>query len=124
MNVRDPIAAQTVPPALIAASGARAALRFLEFFAANIRNQHMRRADGRGVTEFLTWCDYNQVPSIVAEQPLHVAARFKEQIREHAVPIVRRHLAALHHLFDRLVTGLVMQADPAGLVRCSAGASQ
>ena len=31
MNVRVPIAAQTVPPALIAASGARASLRFPEF---------------------------------------------------------------------------------------------
>jgi hypothetical protein len=49
MNVRDPIAAQTVPSALIAASGARASLRFLEFFAANIGNQHMRRADGRAL---------------------------------------------------------------------------
>jgi hypothetical protein len=74
MNVRVSIAAQTVPPALIAASGARAALRFLEFFAANIRNQHTRRPDGRAATEFLTRGDDNQVPSIEAVQPLHVAA--------------------------------------------------
>jgi site-specific recombinase XerD len=123
MNVRVPIAAQTVPPALIAASGARAALRFLKFFAAIICSQHTRRADGRAVMELLTWYDDNQVPSIEAVQPLHVAAWIKVQIGEHAVPIVRRHLAALHHLFDQLVTGLVMQADPAGSVR-GAGASR
>jgi hypothetical protein len=36
-----------VVPALIAASGARASLCFLEFFAANIRNPHTRRAYSR-----------------------------------------------------------------------------
>jgi len=40
MNQLVPIAASTALPALIAASGARASLRFLEFFAANIRNPH------------------------------------------------------------------------------------
>jgi site-specific recombinase XerC len=123
MNVRVPIAAQAVPPALIAASGARAALRFVAFFAANIRNQHTRRADGRAATEFLTSCDDNQVPSIEAVQLLHVAASMKVQKREHAVPIVKLHLAALRHLFDWLASGLVMQADPAGSVR-GAGASR
>ena len=34
-------------PALVAAAGERAGLRFLEFFAANIRNPHMRRAYAR-----------------------------------------------------------------------------
>ncbi len=43
-----------VVPALIAAAGERASLRFLEFFAANIRNPHTRRAYGRAVAEFLT----------------------------------------------------------------------
>jgi site-specific recombinase XerD len=75
------------------------------------------------VTEFLTWCDDNQVPSIEAVQPLHVAARIKLQIREHAVPIVKPHLAALRHLFDWLVSPLVMQADPTGSAR-GAGASR
>ena len=39
-----PITAGNRVPALIAAAGDRAALRFLEFFAANIRNPHTRRA--------------------------------------------------------------------------------
>jgi hypothetical protein len=33
-------------PALVAAAGDRAGVRFLEFFAAQIRNQHTRRAYG------------------------------------------------------------------------------
>jgi hypothetical protein len=73
-----------VVPPLIAAAGKRASLRFLEFFAANIRNPHTRRAYGRAVTEFLAWCDEQGVPSVAAVQPLHVAAWIEQQTREHA----------------------------------------
>jgi len=47
---------QSVCPVLIAAAGDRAQIRFLEFFAPNIRNPHTRRAYVRAVTEFLDWC--------------------------------------------------------------------
>jgi hypothetical protein len=40
---------------LITAAGDAASLRFLEFFAANIRNPHTRRAYGRAVADFLIW---------------------------------------------------------------------
>ena len=43
----------TAVPALIAAAGDRAGMRFLEFFAANIRNPHTRRAYYRAAEEFL-----------------------------------------------------------------------
>jgi hypothetical protein len=46
--------ARTTLPAIIAAAGERASLRFLEFFAANIRNPHTRRAYSRAVAEFMT----------------------------------------------------------------------
>ena len=104
-------------PALIAAAGERASLRFLEFFAANIRNPHTRRAYGRAVAEFLAWCDEQGVPSITAVQPLHVAAWIEQQTREHAAPTAKLRLAALRHLFDWLVTGQVMPTNPAGSVR-------
>ena len=104
-------------PALIAAAGDRASLRFLEFFAANIRNPHTRRAYSRAVAEFLAWCDDNRVPSITAVQPLHVSAWIEQQTREHAAPTAKLRLAALRHLFDWLVTGQVMPANPAGSVR-------
>src|ERR1700680_1184946 len=95
-------AAATAPPALIAAAGDRASLRFLEFFAANIRNPHTRRAYGRAVAEVLAWCGDNGVRSIEAVQPLHVAAWIEKQQRDHAAPTVKQHLAALKHLFDWL----------------------
>ena len=104
-------------PALIAAAGDRASLRFLEFFAANIRNPHTRRAYSRAVTDFLAWCDDNLVTSITAVQPLHVAAWIEQQTREHAAPTAKLRLAALRHLFDWLVIGQVMPVNPASSVR-------
>jgi site-specific recombinase XerC len=91
-------------PALIAAAGEPASLRFLEFFAANIRNPHTRRAYSRAVSEFMTWCEDNGVTSITAVQPLHVSAWIEQQTRDHAAPTVKLRLAALRHLFDWLVT--------------------
>ena len=43
-----------VVPTLVAAAGERAGMRFLEFFAANIRNPHTRRAYYRGSQAFVT----------------------------------------------------------------------
>jgi hypothetical protein len=69
-------------PALIAAAGERAARRVLEFFAANIRNPHTRRAYAHAVAGFMTWCDANRVGSITAVQPPHVAAWIEQQTRD------------------------------------------
>jgi len=73
-------------PALVSAAGTRASIRFLEFFAANIRNSHTRRAYTRAVADFLAWCADVGVSSITQVQPLHVAAWVELQTREHAAP--------------------------------------
>ena len=104
-------------PALIAVVGESASRRFLEFFAANIGNPHTRRAYARAVSEFLTWCDDNQVSSITAVQPLHVAALIEMQTRQRAAPTLKLRLDALRHLFDWLVTGQVIPTNPASSVR-------
>jgi site-specific recombinase XerD len=104
-------------PALVAAAGECASLRFLEFFAATIRNPHTRRAYSRAVMAFTTWCEGNGVTSITAVQPLHVASWIEQQTREHAAPTAKLCLAAVRHLFDWLVTGQVMPTNPAGSVR-------
>ena len=107
----------SVLPALVAAAGARAEMRFLEFFAANIRNPHTRRAYYRAAEEFLAWCAAAGVPSIVAVQPVHVAAWIEAATRELAAPSVKQRLAALRHLFDWLVVGQVVAGNPAHTVR-------
>ena len=104
-------------PMLIAAAGDHASTRFLEFFAATIRNPHTRRAYSRAVGEFLAWCESVGVPSIAAVQPLHVATWIERQTRELSAPTVKQHLAAIRHLFDWLVTGQVVPVNPAASVR-------
>ncbi len=54
MNQLVPITAAALPT-LITTAGERAERRFLEFFAANIRNPHTRRAYSRAVGDFLAW---------------------------------------------------------------------
>lgn len=104
-------------PALIAAAGEQAQVRFLEFFAAKLRNPHTRRAYGRAVVDFLTWCEEHGVASIATVQPLHVATWIELQMRSRAAPTVKQRLAALRHLFDWLVTGQVIPVNPAASVR-------
>ena len=104
-------------PALIAAGDERAGIRFLEFFASTIRNQHTRRAYARAVSDFLSWCDAAGVGSITKVQPLHVASWIELQTRERSAPTVKLRLAAIRHLFDWLVTGQVVPTNPAVSVR-------
>ncbi|WP_346380560.1 tyrosine-type recombinase/integrase [Acidithiobacillus sp.] len=89
----------------------------MEFFAANIRNQHTRRAYARAVVDFLAWCEDAGVRSIVQIQPLHVAAWVELQTREYAAPTAKQRLAAVRHLFDWLVTGQIVPVNPAASVR-------
>jgi hypothetical protein len=51
MNQLVPVTADRAP-ALVTAAGARASYRFLEFFTAQIRNPHTRRAYARAAVEF------------------------------------------------------------------------
>jgi len=50
-------------------------------------------------------------------QPFHVAAFVKELQGEFSPPTVKQHLAALRMLFDWLVTGHVLDVNPAHAVR-------
>jgi site-specific recombinase XerD len=112
-----PVTASAFMPTLIIAAGDSAARRFLEFFAANIRNPHTRRAYMRAVTDFLAWCEDYGVQSITQVQPLHVAGWIELQARERSAPTAKLRLAAVRHLFDWLVIGQVVPVNPAASVR-------
>jgi site-specific recombinase XerD len=102
-------------PAQISAANERA--RFLEFFVANIRNPHTRRAYGRAVAEFLLWCGENGMRSITAVQPLHISAWIEMQQERRTAPTVKARLAAIRNFFDWLATGEVVPLNPAASVR-------
>lgn len=118
MNQLAVIAAPALPvPALVEAGGERVRIRFLEFFAASIRNRHTRRAYSRAVTDFLTWCHSAAVTTLAAVQPLHVATWIELQGQEHSAPTVKQRLAAVRHFFDWMVTGQIVAHNPAASVR-------
>lgn len=51
------------------APSVRAAKRFLEFFAPNIRNPNTRRAYVRAAFDFADWCDQNHLGDLVDIEP-------------------------------------------------------
>ena len=104
-------------PRLVVGAGDQARLRFVEFFAANIRNPHTRRAYARACAAFLDWCGEVGVPTLTAVQPLHVATWIEQQARTVSTPSVKQRLAAIRHLFDWLVVGQVVPVNPAASVR-------
>ena len=117
MNQLVPVSASAHLPALVVATGEAAQRRFLEFFAASIRNPHTRRAYAHAVSEFLAWCEGRGVVSLAAIQPLHVAAYVEGLTRTLSAPTAKQRLAAVRHLFDWLVVGQVVPVNPAASVR-------
>jgi site-specific recombinase XerD len=113
MNQLVPYAALS----LVADAGERAQVRVLEFFTANIRNAHTRRAYVQATRDFATWCEAQGVRTLADVQPLHVATYVEQLGREVSAPTVKQRLAAIRHLFDWLVTGQVVPVNPAASVR-------
>ena len=104
-------------PALIATLGERASNRFFEFFTANIRNPHTRRAYARAAIEFFDWLEARGVTHITAVESVHVAAYIEQLSKARSAPTAKLRLAALRHLFDWLVIGQIMPVNPAAAVR-------
>jgi site-specific recombinase XerD len=96
-----------IVPALIADLGEQAAWRYVEFFTANINNDHTRRAYARACVRFFAWCEDRGL-TLTAIRPFDVAAWVKELQENHGAPGVKQQLAAVRMLFDWLITGQVM----------------
>src|SRR3954471_20500740 len=111
------VASTIFVPTAIAGAGEHAARRFLEFFAATIRNKNTRMAYYRAACSFFAWLEQRGVAELVDIEPLHVAA-YVEALQETAAkPTVKQHLAAVRMLFDWLVVGQVLALNPAHAVR-------
>ena len=103
-------------PALIADEGESAAWRYIEFFTANIRNPNTRRAYARACRQFFAWCEDRGL-TLTTIRPFDVAAYIESHQQTHSAPAVKQQLAAVRMLFDWLITGQVMPANPASAVR-------
>jgi site-specific recombinase XerD len=96
----DVVSTSVVVPAIIADAGEHATRRFLEFFAATIRNRNTRTAYLHAASRFFTWCDRHRIRSIDDIEPLHVAAYIEGLGQDFEKPTVKQHLAAIRMLFD------------------------
>lgn len=104
-------------PPIVARAGASAGRRYVEFFTARLRNRHTREAYARAATGFLAWCDGIGL-ELAAIEPVHVAAWIEGLAQANTpAPTIKQRLAALRSLFDHLVVGQVMPANPAASVR-------
>ena len=103
-------------PALIADAGEPAAWRYIEFFTANIRNPHTRRAYARACNQFFAWCEDRGL-TLTTIRPFDVATCIEGLQLEHSAPGVKQQLAAVRMLFDWLITGQVLPTNPAAAVR-------
>ena len=95
----------------------KAAKRVLEFFTAQINNDHTRKAYLNAARRFAAWCEHRGIHQLGDVQAFHVAAFLKDLQGEFSPPTVKQHLAALRMLFDWLVTGHIIEINPAHAVR-------
>jgi site-specific recombinase XerD len=115
--LRRPAARAThVVPAMIAAAGEQAGWRYIEFFAANIRNPNTRRAYARACSTFFAWCEDRGL-TLTTIRPFDVAAWVEQLQLTHSAPGVKQQLAAVRMLFDWLITGQVVPTNPVAAVR-------
>lgn len=104
------------PPALFLKE-AREAERFLDFFTANIRNRHTRRAYYNAACKFSEFCAERGVHDLAHVKPVHVASYIESLLSGFAKPTIKQHLVAIRMLFDWLVIGQIMDVNPAHAVR-------
>lgn len=103
-------------PGLIELAGGRATNRYLEFFLVTIRNDGTREAYRRAARDFFGWCELH---GIALEQvpPMVIAAYIELLTKQQSAPTVKLRLAAIRMLFDWLVTGHIVEFNPAASVR-------
>ncbi|MGB9067520.1 MAG: site-specific integrase [Candidatus Acidiferrales bacterium] len=104
------------PPALFLRE-ARAAERFFDFFTANIRHKHTRRAYFNAAYKFSEFCAERGARELKHVRPVHVSAYIESLQGGFAKPTIKQHLAAIRMLYDWLVVGQIIDVNPAHAVR-------
>jgi site-specific recombinase XerD len=103
-------------PSIITRAGEKASTRFAEFFTATIRNRNTRSAYAQAVGQFCRWCERRGL-ELHTISPVAIATYIEEACSQRSAPTVKQHLAAIRMLFDWLVTGHVVEINPAWSVR-------
>src|SRR5947207_2825353 len=85
-------------PALFQGAAEAASYRFIEYFAARIRNINTRQAYFRAVNRFSTWCVSHHL-DLTKINPVVIAGYIEELLGELGVVSVKQHLSAIRMLF-------------------------
>jgi integrase/recombinase XerD len=96
-------------------SDARSRMR--DFFSSHIRNSNTRRTYQEAVRQFAAFCAEYAIADLAQVEPIHVAAFVEMQLKTQSKPTVKVRLAALRMLFDWMVVGQIIPANPAHAVR-------
>jgi hypothetical protein len=80
-------------PAMIAAAGEHATLRFIDFFTAHTRNPNTRVAYGATVRAFFDWLAMKGVNELGAIRTHHVSTYIELLTLGYSAPTVKQHLA-------------------------------
>ena len=103
-------------PAIVRDADQNAAIAYLEFFTARIRNPNTRSAYHHAVRAFFTWSHDNGL-TLKTVRPIHVAT-YVEMLMEIRQPqTVKQHLAAIRVLYDWFVIQQVVPSNPATPVK-------
>ena len=103
-------------PAVIGNAGEKTAYRFVEFFAAKIRNKNTREAYLRALLQFFGWVEDVYPEMELQEINSLVVARYIE-VRRGSAQTKNQHLAAVRSLFTWLVSGGILRENPSAEVR-------
>jgi site-specific recombinase XerD len=79
-------------------------------------NPHTRRAYARACGSFFGWCEQRGL-TLTAIRPHHVATYIEQLQNEASAPSVKQQLVAVRMIFDWLVIGRIVPANPASAVR-------
>jgi site-specific recombinase XerD len=106
-----------VVPTIVADTHRDASERFLEYFAATIRNANTRAAYMNAVADFLRFGPVANLGSLAEVRSIHVSAYIEAVGERFAPQTVKLRLAALRGLFDWLARHGVLETNPAAPVR-------
>jgi site-specific recombinase XerD len=104
-------------PSIVAASGDQAAQRFTGFFSAALLNANTRMAYHRATGNFFGWLARRGIARLADIEPAHIVSYVDALHESMAIATVKQNLAALRKLFDWLVEGQIVAANPVAAVR-------
>jgi site-specific recombinase XerD len=101
-------------PAIIEGSGSKARERIKHFLLASIDNENTRRAYGRALASFFAFLEDGGRERVQDIGPLDVRDYLEAAKGQGlSTPTLKQHMAAVRMLFDHLVTGGVLEHNPA-----------